>query len=93
MEDAALRLVRELAKIVVAMAEGQRELQAWINVLQLLLLEAKGVPESEHKYFLQQMGPHQAKRLASIPPYEGLEQVRALMAFLESGHDPKKPYS
>lgn len=93
MEDAALRLMREFAKLMSAMAEDQRKLQASVVALQGMVMDVKGMPPSSYKEIRAMLEPLEAQVLTLLPPTPGLEQVRALIDFLESGHDPKKPYS
>jgi hypothetical protein len=61
-----------------------------IDVLKFAVMHLKGIPESALREFLDSLADSESRLIAQSPNDQTAQQLRAIIARLESGHDTGK---
>jgi hypothetical protein len=89
MNDDSLRLILlKLSEHVLAIAEEQLKIRASVSVLKLAVMHLKGVPETHLQEFLDSLAETETRLTQPLLHDEAIQQIRAIVKRLESGHDP-----
>ena len=90
MDDELRLMLAKLAQFILALAEEQTKIRASIDVLKFAVMHLKGIPESALREFLDSLADSESRLISQSPNDQTAQQLRAIIARLESGHDPGK---
>jgi hypothetical protein len=90
MDDELRLMLAKLAQYILVLAEEQAKIRASVSVLKLSVMHLKGVPESDLRAFLDSLADAESRLVIQSPNDQTIQQLRAIIERLESGHDPAK---